>query len=195
MMKKHQMYNKLDYDKIRKTLCVEKTEEAFAHRSKMFNSFDPNSNGYLSLAECDKGIRDVLRLNDLFEIKPVIMRAFQAAKNCCPNKRKLSGDYIERNEFRVFLCYLRQYFEYFEMFQTVNKNGDHFLDYNEFKTALPSFENWGIKVTDPKSTFQTIDKDKGGKISFIEFCQWAIENNLDIETDDDFQDDCLKNLK
>jgi hypothetical protein len=26
----------------------------------MFKLFDPNSNGYLSLAEVDKGIRDVL---------------------------------------------------------------------------------------------------------------------------------------
>ena len=42
----------------------------------MFKDFDPNSNGYLSLAEIDKGIRDVLNLDELFDCKPAIMRAY-----------------------------------------------------------------------------------------------------------------------
>lgn len=37
---------------------------------------DMNGNGYLSLAEVDKGMRDVIRLPTLFELKPVLMRAF-----------------------------------------------------------------------------------------------------------------------
>jgi hypothetical protein len=39
-----------------------------------------NGNGYISLAEVDKGIRDVLVLPILFATKPVLMRAFMAAK-------------------------------------------------------------------------------------------------------------------
>ena len=39
-----------------------------------------NGNGYISLAEVDKGIRDVLVLPTLFATKPVLMRAFMAAK-------------------------------------------------------------------------------------------------------------------
>ena len=42
---------------------------------------DMNGNGYMSLAEVDKGMRDVVKLPALFELKPVLMRAFQAAKN------------------------------------------------------------------------------------------------------------------
>ncbi len=42
----------------------------------MFSQFDPNGNGLLSLAEVDKGIRDVLKLDSVFDCKPVIMRAF-----------------------------------------------------------------------------------------------------------------------
>ena len=41
-----------------------------------------NNNGLLSLAEVDKGMRDVVKLPALFKLKPVLMRAFQAAKNC-----------------------------------------------------------------------------------------------------------------
>lgn len=47
---------------------------------KIWEGFDVNGNGYLSLAEVDKGMRDVLQLPELFELKPVLMRAFQAAK-------------------------------------------------------------------------------------------------------------------
>ena len=37
---------------------------------------DVNGNGYLSLAEVDKGLRDVLALDEVFDCKPAIMRAF-----------------------------------------------------------------------------------------------------------------------
>ena len=39
-----------------------------------------NGNGYLSLAEVDKGMRDVIKIPALFDLKPVLMRAFTAAK-------------------------------------------------------------------------------------------------------------------
>ena len=42
----------------------------------MFRSFDPNGNGFLSLAEVDKGIIDVLNLKEVSHAKPAIMRAF-----------------------------------------------------------------------------------------------------------------------
>jgi len=90
-------YTKLDYDNIRKVLCVEKTEEALEKRSKMFKDFDPNGNGFLSLAEIDKGVRDVLHIQDLFQTKQVIMRAYQAARKTVNNRNKVSGDYVERN--------------------------------------------------------------------------------------------------
>jgi len=189
------MQDKVDYSKLREILCVEKTPEGIEKRKKMFSGFDPNGNGLLSLAEVDKGIRDVLKLDNVFALKQVIMRAFQAAKDSMPNKGKHSGDYIEKNEFRVFLVYLRQYFEYYEMFDIVNVDGDKTIDYNEFVAALPRIEKWGVKVEDPKKTFAEIDVDKGGNLRFDEFCNWAVKFNLDIDTDDDFEDEALAGLK
>ncbi len=40
-----------------------KSNSEKALRDELFRQFDPNGNGYLSLAEVDKGIRDVLGLN------------------------------------------------------------------------------------------------------------------------------------
>lgn len=37
---------------------------------------DNNGNGYVSLAETEKGLRDVIKNQEMFEAKPAIMRAF-----------------------------------------------------------------------------------------------------------------------
>jgi len=69
---------------------------------------DPNGNGFLSLAEVDKGILD-LGLEGLLNCKPAIMKAFNRAKNY-GNKKGTKGhksDYIEKKEFRIFLLALR----------------------------------------------------------------------------------------
>ncbi len=60
------MYTNIDYAHLREVLCVERNEEGLKKRQKMFSDFDPNGNGFLSLAEVDKGIRDVLRLPEIF---------------------------------------------------------------------------------------------------------------------------------
>ena len=56
------------------------TPEHKAKRDQYWSGFDVNGNGYLSLAEIDKGMRDVVKLPQLFEAKPVLMRAYTAAK-------------------------------------------------------------------------------------------------------------------
>lgn len=73
---------------------------------------DMNGNGLLSLAEIDKGIRDTIKVEQLFDAKPAIIRAFMFAKDYSPaskrsKKNKHADDYIEKNEFRVFLVALR----------------------------------------------------------------------------------------
>ena len=59
---------------------------------------------------------DVLNLPQLFNLKPVLMRAFQAAKNKLPSKNPHGDDYVSRAEFRYLLMYLRQYYEYWVAF-------------------------------------------------------------------------------
>jgi Ca2+-binding EF-hand superfamily protein len=180
--------NKVDWDVIRKKLPVKRTAEHVERRKKMFNEFDPNGNGYLSLAELDKGIRDVLQLDNVFHCKPAIMRAYQSAKKSGGQRTKYSDDYIERNEFRIFLVYLRQYFEYWQMFDRIDTNDDRNVTLSEFKQAVPLLGKWGVKVTEPEKTFKEIDTNGGGVILFDEFSHWAIKKSLDLEDDDNFED-------
>jgi len=45
-------------------------------REEIFRMIDVNDNGFLSLAEIDKGLRDVLGIDSIFDCKPCIIRAY-----------------------------------------------------------------------------------------------------------------------
>ena len=68
----------------------------------------------------------VLALDGLFDCKKPLMRAFVAGKNSVKStdKNKKDDDYIQRSEFRYFLLYLRQYFEYWVMFDSIDTSDD-----------------------------------------------------------------------
>ena len=189
MSKKH-----IDWNAIHARLPTSRTAEDKKKRMTMFMQFDPNSNGYLSLAEVDKGCRDILGLHEIFDAKPVIMRAFQAAKSANDKNNKKGGhgpDYIEKCEFRLLLVYLRQYLELWQMFSEIDDSGDRRVEFAEFKKALPKLESWGVKISDPEAAFREIDTNGGGIILFDEFAHWALEKGLDLEDDDDFDDPAL----
>ena len=109
-------FENFDWNALLARLPVKKTSEDREKRKKMWSAIDMNGNGYCSLAELDRGIQDVLLLPEVFDCKRPIMRAFQAAKDKVPPRTQHSDDYVEWLEFRIFLVYLRQYFEYYVMF-------------------------------------------------------------------------------
>ena len=92
---------------------MDKSDDHKMRRKVLFSRIDINANKLISLAEMDKGILEVLGVGEMFEAKPAIARAFHAAKNAVKSKGRDRGndDYIELPEFRVFLVYLRQFFE------------------------------------------------------------------------------------
>ncbi|KAL2611349.1 hypothetical protein R1flu_023041 [Riccia fluitans] len=170
----------IDWKAVAAKLPSEKTPEAKAKRSKLFSEFDPNGNGFLSLAEVDRGICDVLQLEGLFNCKPAILRAFQASKGVAKSNSKLGDDYVERSEFRLLMVYLRQYFELYEMFKKLDTSHDRRVDLDEFKAALPLLESWGVKISDAEAEFEKIDANSGGSILFDEFADWALKGHLEL---------------
>ena len=188
-------FENYDWDSLLSKLPIKNNKEEREKRRQMWKAMDMNGNGFVSLAEFDRGIRDILNLPEIFKIKKVIIRAYQAAKNKYKGKSKYSDDYLEWMEFRISLVYLRQYFEYYVMFCRTDTSGDHKINFEEFKNAIPSLEKWGVKINDPKKEFDSIDTNHGGSIMFDEFCQYAIQKNLDLEDDDDFDDVEIKKMK
>mmetsp|Transcript_24241 Transcript_24241/g.52978 ORF Transcript_24241/g.52978 Transcript_24241/m.52978 type:complete len:179 (+) Transcript_24241:112-648(+) len=177
--------SKINWAQITAKLPASRDPESKAHRTELFNSMDPNGNGYLSLAEVDKGLRDVLQLDALFDCKPAIMRSWQAAKKAGKSRARLGDDYVERAEFRLLLVYLRNYFELYQMFDRIDTSDDRRIDPTEFKRAVGMINTWGLKISDPAAEFKKIDKNGGGLILFDEFCDWALKHKLDLEDDDD----------
>lgn len=177
----------VDWQALSEKLPSARTEQEKAKRQELFSAFDPNGNGYLSLAEIDKGCRDVLGLYEIFDAIPVIMRAYQAARtaNDGKNKAPAGTDYVERSEFRLLLLYLRRYFELWQMFATVDTSNDRRVSLDEFQAALGKIHAWGLPIDDAEQEFRAIDKNGGGMILFDEFADWALKKSLDLEDDDD----------
>ena len=132
---------------------------------------DGNGNGHLSLAEVDGGIQKVLRCEALFNSKPVVMRAFQAAKNLDGKDSSTDGEYLQLKEFRAFLSYLRQYFEYYVMFQRMDTSGDGRMDLDEFKQAVALIESWGAHVESAEAAFREMDEDGSVVLCVVLLCR------------------------
>ena len=69
----------------------------------------------------------------LFQTKPVLIRAFNAAKSKHKGKSRHSNDFIEKQEYRDLLKYLRMYYEYWVAFDLIDIDGDKRLTFKEFK--------------------------------------------------------------
>ncbi|XP_002158754.1 flagellar calcium-binding protein TB-44A [Hydra vulgaris] len=173
----------IDWAAINSKLPTGRSEEEKEQRQALFKQFD-NGNGFLSLAEIDKSIGNLLQLDDVFDIKPAIMRAFQLAKSVVKSSKKSGDDFIEWCEFRYFLLSLRQYLEYYEAFERIDSDSNHQISLTEFKQAQEKIEKW-VGPISPEDEFNAIDKNGGGSILFDEFCDWAIKKSLDLEDDVD----------
>ena len=124
------------------------TPEHKSKREEYWAGFDVNGNGYLSLAEIDKGITDVVQLPVLFAAKPVLMRAYMAAKAISKAKTSHSNDYITKGEeFRYLFKFLRQYYEFFIAFNKIDNGQDQRVDKQEFLQAKPLLSKWGIDTS------------------------------------------------
>lgn len=144
-----------------------------------------NGNGYLSLAEIDKGIRDVLELPELFDSKPVIIRAYEAARGKIKGKKPYSDDFVTKAEFRYLLIYLKVYYHLWIEFESLDKTGERRISEDEFVGGQDILAKWGLKCDNPKGVFEGLLKKYNAQvhITFTEFCDWAIPEHLKQHAD------------
>merc|ERR550514_2637481 len=81
-------------------------------RNSEWGVWDPNGNGYLSLAECDGALQKKLlgtTGDDTVwkRFRPSYIRAFNDAKDAASSKTSRSDDYVTKVEFRLLFSYLR----------------------------------------------------------------------------------------
>ena len=191
-------YENFDWNDLRKKLPVAITKEEREERLKIWKQLNEYGKGYMSFKRLYVKLTNYLDLPEILRKKDPIRLAFDAAidKYVRYGVRK-EDNLLEWKEFRIFLKYLRQYFEYWEMFQKVYSSGEHRITLEEFKKALPKMKEWGVEIkgNQAEKEFNNIKEDNGNTISFEEFCDFAIQKSLDFDEDDDFDDEELKNLK
>ena len=114
----------------------------------------------------------------------------------CQARSGTKGDYVERNEFRLLLSYLRSYLELYAAFNRVDTSDDRRVDLGEWREGVSLLAKWGINLSPEEvdDEFARVDKNGGGVILFDEFCEWAIAHKLDIEDDDEESGNLLDDL-
>jgi len=108
-------------------------------RDQLWKQWDQNANGWLSLAEVDDAIKNILdthlrKAKDADakgsseaiwrRYRPSYIRAFNNAKDAHAGSDKREDDYVSKEEFRLLICYLRYYATWFEVFMMVDTSSD-----------------------------------------------------------------------
>ena len=189
-------YENFNWDEMMKKLPTGKTKSERTKRLELWKKLNEYGNGYMSYKRLNTQLTNYLDLPDVLRNKAPIKLAFNAAADkYSRNGVNKSDNLIEWMEFRIFLVYLRQYFEYWVMFQKVDSSGDHRISLDEFKNAVPKMKEWGVEIDNPEREFNNIDVSGEGTVTFDEFCTFAIQKSLDLEDDNGFDDEELKHLK
>ncbi|GBB93054.1 hypothetical protein RclHR1_02100003 [Rhizophagus clarus] len=147
-----------------------------AEIKKIFNRFDYNGNGILSLAEIDKAVIEIYP--HLAEDKPAIMRAYKATDTS-------QDGFVDFKEFGRLIDLLHYYNNLYQIFKELDIDNDRRIDFNEFKKG---HELMGIDVSSTKELkkkFDEIDTNHGGHILFDEFCIYAAKIKLISEIPQD----------
>ena len=174
-----------------------------AARKKMWESWDANGNGAVSLAEMDRCVKLELqkaRPSDGEELwhryRPSYIRAFSDAADAAPDRQKLGGaggtiigdDMVTKREFRVLLSYLRLYATMYEVFAMVDGMGagltmmdDKKLSREEWSSMIGAVvaagTSWAPFVAlqgASAADFDAVDLDGQGSVMLSEFCGWVV---------------------
>ena len=166
----------VDWTSLTANLPVGRDTASGLRRTELFNRFDVNKNGSLNLAEVVRAIRDVVGLDNSIPLKSMLRRATRIAREANSSKRSTkprNDDFVERDEFRVLLMYVRQYFEMYVACDRLDPGAtagpsDRRVDLAEFRSSLETLAKWGIHVPADaaEEEFRAIDTKRAGAVLF-----------------------------
>lgn len=145
----------------RGSLTVQPAQWSPAKLKEVWQTFDFNGNGFLSLAEIDRAVLEIFP--HMFKHKPAILRAYKAAD--------VSRDgYIQFKEFAGLVQLLSFYDDLWNKFLVLDRNGDRRLTFDEFKQGHKLLGLSGGNDAELKRSFDALDTNHGGFLLFDEFC-------------------------
>jgi len=188
-------YGHLCWDHSTFKLPTGRDKESYTARLALFKTLDEGGDGSVSLQELKNFLPKMVEVPQSDDPKRLLSQAVDFANTALIEMtmgRKKQIDQVTPKEFRLFLVYLQRYCEIYELFleidvSIVDEVGDAQLTLEEFTRAIPKLMEAGWTnpelVNNPMETFQRIDGDGSGLISFPEFANFCVRQGLDAEVD------------
>ena len=76
------------------------------------------------------------------------------------------------------MMYLRQYFEYFDVFDRMDVNKDNKISYDEFVANTKMLAAWGFKFVNSRKEFTNMDTKGQGYLLFNDFADYCIKKSM-----------------
>eukprot|EP00418_Pyrodinium_bahamense_P010367 CAMPEP_0179122496 /NCGR_PEP_ID=MMETSP0796-20121207/57815_1 /TAXON_ID=73915 /ORGANISM="Pyrodinium bahamense, Strain pbaha01" /LENGTH=256 /DNA_ID=CAMNT_0020821119 /DNA_START=9 /DNA_END=779 /DNA_ORIENTATION=- len=163
-----------DWETVKASLPIEKSATGKRRRIELWNQFNVTNPSSLSLLELDAGIQKVLRCEELFRAKGVILRAYKYAREINPGG---PDDSLEFCEFRLLLVYLKGLMEVFQVFSEIDGSRDMALSLEELQSASEKFGTLGLSVPDATALWEQL-RGSNDSVEFGEFADWAVRQGM-----------------
>lgn len=149
-------------------LATKSSDKDIQEEIALFNTFDKNKDGYITVNELKKGIKSMNNRSD--EEIEAIMNSIDTDKNGAINYNEFIAATLNAKIASDFER-IEKAFEFFDL------DNDGFIDEVELKDALAGKEFEKIDISIFQEALQECDMNGDGKVDFSEFTQ-AMENKL-----------------
>lgn len=146
---------------------LEDNQLEYEKREELWQKGNPEED-YISKENLTKIITENFKIPQKIIDHQILIKTFDTLKE----KTKVlknedeKKECLMRNELRVYLACLKQYLEYWHMFEKIENNNDFKITYENFKEFIPGIEN-------PEEEFKKIDNSEDHRISYDDFCKFA----------------------
>lgn len=164
------------YNGVKQKLPSDRSNASAEIRKSLFNKWDVNGNGKLSLAEIDKACREQLKLDKVTSnLEPILIRAYYATID----KHDEDG-LIEISQFRSLLEFIAHFFELMFVFEYLGGNDDRRISRAEFLQNYATIKPYlgASGDLDAEAAFDEMDANQGGFVLFEELCDFAARKKL-----------------
>lgn len=168
-----------------------KSKEDVKMRKNLFRKFDYNGNGFLNISEINDGWKYFKDLPPIQDKESVVHRAFFGSRQMYQAKKNKErhDEFVTRNEFRYVLKYIAEFYQYQLAFDYLDTSDDLKINFEEFSMMKAQLMRWGIDMRDLNARWTECDRTEEGLVDFIEFCDWAIKQSMDLESDEEGEDE------
>lgn len=151
-------------DRLKRTLPFENNQDANRKRAAIWEEWDSNQFGFLSLSEIQSQLLDLLDLVDSPHLHLVIKKAYKTVRELSQRPSNYKQDVLEKRYFRVFVENFTILLQKMLIFEFLDSNKDDHISTDELVDIEKMFRRWNIDCQ---------------KLNLI--CEMSTKNQLTLE--------------